>query len=72
MLVLARRKGEAVMIGDAVTVTVLSVQGHGDRAVVRLGIQAPAGLPVARQELYLAIQEENRRAGGADVPREEP
>lgn len=62
MLVLARRVGEAVMIGDAITLRVLSVEGHGRRAVVRLGIEAPPGLPVARQEVYLSVQEDNRRA----------
>jgi carbon storage regulator len=62
MLVLARRVGEAIMIGDDVTVTVLSVEGRGGRAVVRLGIAAPRGLTVARREVYLEIQEENRRA----------
>jgi carbon storage regulator len=62
MLVLARRPGQAVQIGDEVTVTVLSVQGHGERAVVRLGIEAPPGLPVARREVYLAVLAENRLA----------
>ena len=70
MLVLARRPGEAVMIGDGITVTVLSVEGRGKKAVVRLGIDAPRGLPVARRELYLKVQEENLLAGQESAPPE--
>jgi carbon storage regulator len=48
MLVLSRRRGEAIMIGDGITVTILAVDG----ARVKLGIAAPAEVPVHREELY--------------------
>ena len=54
MLVLTRRVGETLVIGDDVTVTVLSFKGNQ----VRLGISAPKDISVHRQEIYLRIQEE--------------
>ena len=51
MLVLSRKRGESVVIGDGVTVTVLSVEG--DR--VRLGFVAPAEVPIHREEVYRRI-----------------
>ncbi len=52
MLVLSRKRGESITIGDSVTVTVLSVQG--DR--VKVGIVAPADVPVHRQEIHERIE----------------
>jgi carbon storage regulator len=52
MLVLTRRIGEAIMIGDHIEVTVLSTDGMK----VRLGIQAPSSVPVHRREIYLEIK----------------
>jgi carbon storage regulator len=51
MLVLSRKRGEAITIGDDITITVLAVQG--DR--VKIGITAPAEVPVHREELYQSI-----------------
>ena len=53
MLVLTRKRGEAVVIGDGITVTVLEVQG--DR--VRLGFNAPVDVPIHRQEIRQRIVE---------------
>jgi carbon storage regulator len=63
MLILARRPGERVVIGDEILVTVMAVNGH----TVRLGIEAPQGVSVYREEIWLAVKEENRAAAEADV-----
>ena len=52
MLILSRRSGESVMVGDGVTVTVLGVKGNQ----VRLGFAAPANIAVHREEVYERIQ----------------
>lgn len=52
MLVLVRRRGESIMIGDDVQVTVVDIRGDK----VRLGITAPSQVEVHRQEVYEAIQ----------------
>jgi len=54
MLILSRRVGEAVTIGNEVTITVLSVKGNQ----VRLGVQAPKHIAVHRQEVFQRIQME--------------
>lgn len=58
MLVLTRRPGEAINIGDGIVVTILEV----DAKSCRIGIQAPPSVAVYREEVYRRIQEENRRA----------
>jgi carbon storage regulator len=58
MLVLTRRAGESVMIGDNVTITVLEARGD----VIRLGIQAPRDVQVHREEVYRELQAVNREA----------
>ena len=63
MLVLTRKSGEAVNIGDEVTVTVLEVRG----SQVRLGIQAPLNVIIHRKELYEKIKSENLMSSGLSV-----
>ena len=58
MLVLTRRPGESIMIGDDIVVTVLDVRGD----VVRVGIRAPRSVQVHREEVYLELQKANREA----------
>ena len=62
MLVLSRHRDESIMIGDDVVVTIVDIRGDK----VRLGIQAPNDIPVHRQEVYEAIQRENRRSAQTD------
>lgn len=58
MLVLSRRLGESVVIGDDVTITVLEVRGE----VVRIGIDAPRSVAVHRAELLQQLETSNREA----------
>ena len=54
MLILTRRVGETLMIGDDVTITVLGVKGNQ----VRIGVNAPKDVAVHREEIYQRIQQE--------------
>jgi carbon storage regulator len=58
MLIITRRAGEKVMVGDDVVVHVLEVAGNS----VRIGIEAPRSVPVYREEIWNAVREENRAA----------
>lgn len=61
MLILTRRIGETLMVGDEVTVTVLGVKGNQ----VRIGVNAPKDVAVHREEIYQRIQKEK---GGESHP----
>ena len=63
MLVITRRSGEQVVLGDDITITVLEISG----STVRLGIDAPTEVPVYRHEIWLAVKAENQAAANADV-----
>ncbi len=66
MLILTRRVGETLMIGDDVTVTVLGVKGNQ----VRIGINAPKDVSVHREEIYERIK--NEKSGGSEVATSNP
>ena len=61
MLVITRKSGERICLGDDVTITVMEISG----STVRLGIEAPAEIPVYRAEIWAAVKEENRAAAQA-------
>ncbi len=64
MLILTRRVGETLMIGDEVTVTVLGVKGNQ----VRIGVNAPKDIAVHREEIYERIKREQDSASTAEQP----
>ena len=66
MLIITRRPGEKIMLGDEIVVHVMEIVGNS----VRVGIQAPRSLPVYREEIWNAVREENRAA--ADAPADLP
>jgi len=61
MLIITRRPGEKVMLGDEVVVEVIEVSGSS----VRIGIAAPRSVPVYREEIWTAVREENAAAAAA-------
>lgn len=60
MLILTRKCGEGLFIGDDIRITVLEIRGKQ----IRLGIEAPGSVVVLREEIYRRIQEENLQASG--------
>jgi carbon storage regulator len=66
MLIITRRPGEKIMLGDDIVVHVMEIVGNS----VRVGIQAPRSVPVYREEIWNAVRDENRAA--ADAPADLP
>lgn len=62
MLILTRKVGETLMIGDQVEVTILSIKGNQ----VRIGVNAPKEVPVHREEIYARIKREQAGHDGVD------
>ncbi len=60
MLILTRKMGESILIGDDIEVVITSI----DQNKVRVGIKSPPQIPIYREELYRKIQAENRAAAG--------
>lgn len=65
MLILTRKSGEVIRIGEEIVVRVLEVRGQQ----VRIGIEAPSAVRIYREEIYRAIERENCQAAAADVGR---
>jgi carbon storage regulator len=61
VLIITRKPGEKIMLGDDVVVHVMEIVGNS----VRVGIQAPRSLPVYREEIWDAVREENQAAAKA-------
>lgn len=63
MLVLSRKKGEAIVINDNIELVVLEIEGEQ----IKLGINAPRSIEIHRKEIYLTIQEENKNAAKQNI-----
>lgn len=67
MLVLTRKYGEQIIIGDDIVITIMESRGDA----VRIGIEAPRGVKVSRAEVVAAVTEENRAAASTDPEAED-
>jgi carbon storage regulator len=65
MLVLSRKVGERILIGDNIAVTVVRITGGG----VRIGIEAPAEMPVIREELKKLMEQPSPAIPGSELPK---
>ncbi len=63
MLVLTRKKGESLMIGENIELTILEIEGDA----VKVGINAPRSVGIYRREVYLSIQQSNKEASETTV-----
>lgn len=59
MLALARKVNESIMIGNDIEITILEIKGDQ----IKIGVSAPKSVPIYRKELFVQIQEENKKAG---------
>lgn len=67
MLVLTRKKGQSLMIGQEIEISIVDIQGDQ----VRLGISAPKAVSIHRKEVFEEIQQENRQASTVNLSQEE-
>ncbi len=63
MLVIGRKKGESILIGDEVEITVIKIED----STVKLAINAPRSITILRKELYKEVQDENKNAVIIDI-----
>ena len=63
MLALARKINQSIMIGNDIEITLLEIKGDQ----VKIGINAPKSVPIYRKEIYVQIQEENKKASEGEV-----
>lgn len=62
MLALTRKKGESLVVNNNVEITILEIRGDQ----VKIGVNAPKEVPIYRKEVYLQIQQENKKSAGVD------
>ena len=62
MLIITRRPGERIMLGDDVRIHIMEIVGNS----VRVGVEAPRSVPVYREEIWTAVKEENEAAAAAE------
>jgi carbon storage regulator len=63
MLILTRKRGEGIAIGNEIRISILEIHGKS----IRIGIQAPKHIPVHREEIYIKVQEQNRIAASESM-----
>ena len=63
MLIVTRRAGQKIVVGDGITIEVVEVAGN----TVRLGVDAPRSVPVYREEIWAAVKEENQAAAKSEA-----
>ena len=66
MLALSRKTNESIMLGNDIEITVLEIKGDQ----VKIGVKAPKSVAIFRKEIYLQIQEENKKAAEQNVDKE--
>ncbi len=62
MLIITRRPGERIMLGDDVSIEIMEIVGSS----VRVGVHAPKSVPIYREEIWSAVKEENKAAATAE------
>lgn len=63
MLALARKTNQSIMIGNDIEITLLEIKGDQ----VKIGINAPKSVPIYRKEIYVQIQDENKKASEVEI-----